>query len=74
VTTPTLDRCHVVEIVVALRLNSVKDPKNAHTPDDPGGDSVTWFFSPSGDFAGCPVLDAGITPLPPDAALESGLP
>jgi hypothetical protein len=59
---PSLDRCHVVEVVVALRLKATTDPKNAHTPDEPGGDSVTWFFSPSGDLAGCPVLDAGIFP------------
>jgi hypothetical protein len=72
ITTPTLDRCHVVEVVVALRFKATTDPKNAHTPDEPGGDSVTWFFSPSGDLAGCPVLDAGIQPLVGDAEVEGG--
>jgi hypothetical protein len=56
---PSPDRCHTVEVVVALRLKAKTDPINAHTPDEPGGDSVTWFVNPTGDFAGCPVLDAG---------------
>jgi hypothetical protein len=61
-----LDRCHVVEIVVALRLlaSTFEVPKAAHTPQEPGGDSAIWFYSPTGDLRGCPVLDAG-----PDAAL-----
>jgi hypothetical protein len=66
ITTPSSDGCHVVEVVVALRLNTT-DPRNAHTPESPGGDSVSWFYSPSGDLAGCPVLDAGLTPFDVDA-------
>lgn len=67
---PSTDRCHVVEVVVALNLNT-RDAKNAHTPDEPGGDIVSWFYSPSGDLAGCPVLDAGIPPpLPAEIADE----
>ena len=62
ITMPSLDRCHVVEIVVALRLNT-SSTQTAHTPEPPGGDIVTWFFSPFGDLAGCPVLDAGLLPL-----------
>lgn len=54
-----LDRCHTIEVVVALRLSGA-DGKAAHTPADPGGDSVTWFYSPTGDLAGCPSVDAGI--------------
>lgn len=74
ITMPSLDRCHVVEIIVALRLNT-SDPRNAHTPQEPGGDSVSWFFSPSGDLAGCPVLDAGLEPVVDvdvDAGVEAG--
>lgn len=67
---PTLDRCHTVEIIVALRFNAFTDPNNAHTPAPPGGDSVSWFFSPTGDLAGCPVLDAGITPAVGDAEAD----
>jgi hypothetical protein len=74
ITKPPLDRCHVVEVVVALRFKATTDAQNAHTPDDPGGDSVTWFFNPSGDLAGCPVLDAGIQPLPVEAGSEGGSP
>jgi hypothetical protein len=70
---PTSDRCHVVEIIVALRLTARTDPKNAHTPDAPGGDSVTWFYNPSGDLAGCPALDSGL-PGPPDADVDGALP
>ena len=55
----TTDRCHVVEIVVALRFNA-NEPKNAHTPAPPGGDAVTWIYNPGGDPSGCPRLDAGI--------------
>jgi hypothetical protein len=54
-----LGSCHKIEVVIALRLNP-RDPKNAHTPDEPGGDIATWFYNPGGDFAGCPSLDAGI--------------
>ena len=68
-----LDRCHVIEVVVALKLKS-NDSRNAHTPDDlagggPGGDIATWFYNPSGDPGGCPSLDAGIdAPVGTDAA------
>jgi hypothetical protein len=54
------DRCHKIEIVVALRLLAETDPRTAHTPDEPGGDIATWFYNPSGDLGGCPALDAGI--------------
>ena len=56
---PSLDRCHVVEIVVALSLNA-SSTQTLHTPEPPGGDIVRWFYSPSGDLTGCPVLDAGL--------------
>ena len=63
---PADDRCHVIEVVVALRFAG-QDGIGAHAPLEPGGDIVTWFYSPSGDLAGCPVLDAGIEPIAPDA-------
>jgi hypothetical protein len=55
---PDLDRCHVIEVVVALEL----DQRFKHLPKDPtiGADSVTWFFNPSGDLSNCPALDAGV--------------
>jgi hypothetical protein len=67
-----LDRCHVIEVIVALRLNATTDPKNQHTPDAPGGDIATWFYNPSGTTGGCPSQDAGISvPLDDDAG-EAG--
>jgi len=67
------DRCHRIEVVVALRLKATTDPKNAHTPDAPGGDIVTWFYNPNGDLGGCPSLDAGIdAPFDADAG-EGGV-
>ena len=59
---PSSDRCHVVEIVVALNLNPFLDGRNAHTPLAPGGDSVTWFYSPGGTLMGCPTIDAKLQP------------
>ncbi|HVJ91918.1 MAG TPA: hypothetical protein VM580_19090 [Labilithrix sp.] len=57
---PSLDRCHVVEVVVALRFSRF----GPHIPEEPpGGDIVSWFFNPTGDLAGCPSLDAGAVPL-----------
>jgi hypothetical protein len=61
---PETDRCHTIEVIVALRLASDGDltgnAKLRHTPLPPGGDSATWFYNPSGDLGGCPTLDAGI--------------
>jgi hypothetical protein len=71
-TPAALDRCHVVEVVVALRQPE-GDQRSAHTPGEPGGDIVTWFFSPSGFLEGCPVLDAGLPPPPPPDAGDGGL-
>ncbi len=61
------DRCHKVEVVVALRLSSRDDAKHSHTPAEPGGDIATWFYNPAGGLGGCPALDAGI-----DAAVDGG--
>lgn len=69
-----LDQCHVVEVVVALRLAGTREAVSAHTPDEPGGDSVSWFYSPGGDLAGCPALDAGLEPRPDASADAEGGP
>ncbi|MFO0739725.1 MAG: hypothetical protein U0270_27755 [Labilithrix sp.] len=63
---PSRDGCHTVEVVVARVFS-----RSQHTPasaDD--GDTITWFYSPNGDLAGCPVVDAGLSP---DAAALSAL-
>jgi hypothetical protein len=74
ITTPSPDRCHVVEVVVAFQFKGTNDARNLHSPNEQGGDSVNWFFNPSGDLAGCPVLDAGIQPLPLDGGGDGGSP
>lgn len=68
ITRPSDDRCHVVEVVVAKNLNTTS-ARNAHTPLEPGGDIVSWFYNPSGDLGGCPVVDAGVAS---DAGTDSG--
>lgn len=80
ITQPSDDGCHTVEIVVANEFVEVQSGNgiNAHTPKDRvnDGDSITWFYSPTGDLAGCPVLDAGLSPIAPidggDDAGEAG--
>jgi hypothetical protein len=53
--------CHTLEIIVALDF--VLD----HTPTlPPGGDSVVWFYSPTGDLTTCPFYDAGPEDAAPD--------
>lgn len=65
---PDLAQCHIIEVIVALRLKAETESKNAHTPDEPGGDVATWFYNPNGDLGGCPALDAGIdAPIDADA-------
>ncbi len=67
-----LQRCHVIEFLVAQRFFGEGETAGvgAHTPRDPGGDSVTWYFSPGGDLRGCPVVDAGLPP-PADASRDA---
>jgi len=72
-----LDRCHVIEVVVALAVESGTSGAATHTPREPGGDLVTWFYNPNGDLGGCPTLDAGFdAPLVDagaDGATEGGV-
>lgn len=63
---PSADRCHVVEVLVALSFVGERGI-GAHAPSPPGGDIVSWIYNPSGDTSGCPLLDAGIEPTLPDA-------
>jgi hypothetical protein len=58
--TPTSNECHLLELDVFYR-----DSTLAH-------DTVTWFYSPSRSFAGCPVYDAGPPDAGEDAAPETG--
>lgn len=63
---PNDDRCHTIEIVVALEFAG-QSLAGAHAPLEPGGDIVTWFYNPRGDLAGCPTLDAGTADASADA-------
>lgn len=63
---PAEDRCHVIEVVVGLRLQG-NQGLGAHAPAEPGGDIVTWYYAPNGDMGSCPVLDAGLDASPLDA-------
>src|SRR5262249_36221704 len=63
-----IEACHTLEIVVAIKFDET------HTPSAPGGDTVVWFYSPTGDLSGCPVLDASAAvldgaPVPEDGGL-----
>ncbi len=65
-----LGECHPIEIVIGLELSGTSAVL-AHTPRNGQGDSVQWYYNPSGDLAGCPVLQIeGGAPLPP--ATDSG--
>jgi hypothetical protein len=68
---PTDDRCHVVEVLVALRFVG-QDSTGAHAFTDPGGDIVSWIYNPKGDTTGCPLLDAGIELIAQDAGDAGG--
>jgi hypothetical protein len=65
---PDLDRCHVVEVLVALQIVCNQDSNAAHSPPEPGGDSVTWTYNPTGGVDGCPTLDAGLEASRADAS------
>jgi hypothetical protein len=70
---PNDNSCHIVEIVVALRLpDEITGGKSLHTPPPPGGDTAMWVFNLSGDLAGCPVRDAGISPEIDGGDAEAG--
>jgi hypothetical protein len=68
---PDLTRCHTIEFIVANNFRGDIEGRQAHTPDSTGGDSVTWFYVPAGDFAACSSPDAGGPPDAGDAATDA---
>ena len=68
---PTDDRCHVIEVLVALQFEG-RRLTGAHAPLPPGGDVVSWIYNPNGDTTGCPRLDAGIQLVSQDAGGDGG--
>lgn len=59
-----LQACHVIQVIVANRFQGAIEGRPAHTPEAPGGDTIEWFYNPSGDFSGCPTQDPVINPIP----------
>ncbi len=51
--------CHTIEFVAATDFQG-SGTRSLHAVDPQQSDHVVWFYSPSGDLAGCPVQDAGI--------------
>jgi hypothetical protein len=68
---PDIDHCHVIELVVAEV--DAGFPQGTHSPPDLKSDSITWFYSPGGDMAGCPGLDAS-TLIDAGSEVEEGGP
>jgi hypothetical protein len=56
--------CHHIEFLVASAFSA----DSPHTPDDVGGDSVTWLYNGTGSAFGCAPFDAG---APSDAGMPS---
>jgi hypothetical protein len=48
------DRCHLIEVLVAQAFVG-PSRREGHTARPPGGDTVSWFYSPNGTFEGCPT-------------------
>jgi hypothetical protein len=75
---PDPTRCHVIEGAVALVVNGVSSFTNQNTPAVNAnlGDSIVWFYSPTGDLSGCPVyksgLDGAFIDVASDAPLQTG--
>lgn len=53
-------RCHTIELLVALQFRGDfgSEGRSAHTPEEPGGDTVSWLYAPSGSLDGCAQVDA----------------
>ena len=70
--TPRANECHVIEAIVAYGFSGTPpDGQGAHAPNARGGDSIVWFYSPTGDLAGCPHQEAGLDGAFPDVASDS---
>ena len=54
--------CHTIEFIASAQPFPGNDPRLIHSVDPLQSDQITWFYSPGGDLAGCPVQDA---PVPP---------
>jgi hypothetical protein len=50
--------CHTIEFIITTDKGT-GNPQNLHAVDPTTSDKITWFYSPTGDRAECPVQDAG---------------
>ncbi len=62
--------CHTIEFLVAGGFRGDFEGRQAHTPDNAGGDSVVWFYAPAGDTRSCPLYDPKPVQPSTDAALQ----
>lgn len=61
---PDPSRCHTVEILMGNAPFIF-----SRTPDPGTSDSISWFYSPTGDVTACAPFDGGIQPT--DAATDA---
>lgn len=66
----TGEGCHTIQFIVAYGFGT--EGTGLHTPVAPGGNSVTWFYSPGGDLAGCPAFSGEVDAAFPDAGSDAG--
>jgi hypothetical protein len=72
-----LGSCHVIEVLVAAceGANTTQGcgfgGRGGHSFNAIGGDSIVWFYNPTGDSSGCPTLDAGLDGAFSDAAPDA---
>ncbi len=52
---PDPTRCHTVEVILATA-----NFDTVHRPPPDTGDSIVWFYSPSGDVSSCGSFDGGL--------------
>jgi hypothetical protein len=67
--------CHRIEVLVVHDFAMANGAPLFHTPDMVGGDSVVWFYTPSGGLDGCAIYDAGPFqdgPSSPPVAADGG--
>jgi hypothetical protein len=59
-TAPDPTRCHVIEGLVAYHYFDPPPIQNEHAFERNLGDTIVWFYSPTGDLSGCPVIHSAL--------------
>jgi hypothetical protein len=56
-----LTTCHTIQVLVVRGFAVTASGTTLwHTPNELGGDSITWFYTPADGIDGCAIYDAGI--------------